>query len=117
MNLFISTLVLMLTVASWASAQNRNVNTLATLAGYTGADREKILFEGAKLEGKVVWYTSLSGGSYKALAEAFEAKYPGVGTEVYRGAGSDLATRMTQEAQARRNIVDVLRLPKTLLRL
>jgi iron(III) transport system substrate-binding protein len=108
MKLFISTVVLTLIVASWASAQNPNANTLATLAGYTGADREKILLEGAKLEGKVVWYTSLSGGSYKALAEAFEAKYPGVQTEVYRGAGSDLATRMTQEAQARRNIVDVL---------
>jgi hypothetical protein len=67
----------MLTAASWASAQKRNFNTPAALAGYTGADREKILFEGAKPEGKVVWYTSLSGGSYKALAEAFEAKYRG----------------------------------------
>jgi hypothetical protein len=108
MKLFIRTMVLMLTAASWASAQKRNFNTPAALAGYTGADREKILFEGAKSEGKIVWYTSLSGGSYKALAEAFEAKYPGVEIEVYRAAGSDLAVRMTQEAQARRNIVDAL---------
>ena len=107
MKLFIRTMLLMLSVASWASAQTRNFNTPA-LAGYTGADREKILFEGAKPEGKVVWYTSLSGGSYKALAEAFEAKYPGVEIEVYRAAGSDVAVRMIQEAQARRNIVDAL---------
>ena len=107
MKLFIRTMLLMLSVASWASAQTRNFNTPA-LAGYTGADREKLLFEGAKPEGKVVWYTSLSGGSYKALAEAFEAKYPGVEIEVYRAAGSDLVVRMTQEAQAKRNIVDAL---------
>ena len=108
MKLFIRTMALMLTAASWASAQTRNFNTPAALARYTGADREKILFDGAKPEGKVVWYTSLSGGSYKALAEAFESKYPGVEIEVYRAAGSDLAVRMTQEAQARRNIVDAL---------
>jgi hypothetical protein len=54
MNLFIRAMVLMLTAASWASAQTRNFNTPAALVGYTGADREKILFEGAKSEGKVV---------------------------------------------------------------
>ena len=108
MKLFIRVMVVMLATASWTSGQTRNFNTPAALAGNTGADREKILFEGAKSEGKVVWYTSLSGGSYKALAEAFEAKYPGVEIEVYRASGSDLAVRMTQEAQARRNIVDAL---------
>ena len=108
MKLFIGSVVLMLVVASAVSAQTGKFNSLSALAGYTGADREKVLFEGAKPEGKVVWYTSLSGGSYKALAEAFEAKYPGVVTEVYRAAGSDLAIRMTQEAQARRNIADVI---------
>ena len=101
-------MALWLATASWASAQNRNLNSLAELASYMGADREQVLFEGAKTESKVVWYTSLSGGSYKALAAAFEAKYPGVGVEVYRAPGSDLALRITEEAQARRNIVDTL---------
>lgn len=108
MNFFIGTVVLLLIAASAAFAQTGKLNSLSALAGYTGADREKVLFDGAKPEGKVVWYTSLSGGSYKALAEAIEAKYPGVVTEVYRAAGSDLAIRMTQEAQARRNIADVI---------
>ena len=100
--------LLVLIGASAASAQTGKLSSLSALAAYTGADREKVLFDGAKAEGKVVWYTSLSGGSYKALAEAFEARYPGVVTEVYRAAGSDLAIRMTQEAQARRNIADVI---------
>jgi len=95
-------------MTSWASAQNRNLKTLPELASYTGADREQILYEGARSEGKLVWYTSLSGGSYKALATAFEAKYPGVAVEIYRAPGSELALRMTEEAQARRNIVDSL---------
>jgi iron(III) transport system substrate-binding protein len=108
MKLLVSAIALLLSMTSWASAQNRNLKTLAELASYTGADREQILYEGAKSEGKVVWYTSLSGGSYKALATAFEAKYPGVAVEVYRAPGSELALRVTEEAQARRNIVDSL---------
>jgi hypothetical protein len=58
---FVRTMVLLLTTASWASAQSRSFNTLTELAAYMGADREKILLEGAKSEGKVVLYTSLSG--------------------------------------------------------
>ena len=77
MKFFTSSMALLLATVSWASAQSRSFNTLAELASYMGADREQVLFEGAKVEGKVVWYTSLSGGSYKALATAFEAKYPG----------------------------------------
>jgi len=44
------------------------------------------------------------GTGYKA----FEAKYPGVKVEVYRASGSELAVRMTEEARARRYIVDAL---------
>jgi len=108
LKLLTSVMALSLATVSWASAQSRNFNPVAELASYIGTDREQVLFEGAKAEGKVVWYTSLSGGSYKALAAAFEAKYPGVGVEVYRAPGSDLALRITEETQARRNIVDTL---------
>ena len=41
-------------------------------------DREQRLAAGAEAEGKVVWYTSLAGSSYKELAQGFEKKYPGV---------------------------------------
>src|SRR5438876_4862928 len=108
MKLLIASIAMSVAIASSASAQNRNPKTLSALASYMGGDREQILFEGAKSEGKVNWYTSLSGGSYKALATAFEAKYPGVAVEIYRAPGADLALRMTQEAQARRNIADAL---------
>jgi hypothetical protein len=58
-------------------AQARKPSSIEELAAYMGADREQLLYAGAKSEGKVVWYTSLAGGSYKALASAFEKKYPG----------------------------------------
>ncbi|MEA2658844.1 MAG: hypothetical protein QOF64_1440, partial [Candidatus Binatota bacterium] len=67
-------------------AQGKKPATLAELVAYTGADREQILAAGAKAEGKVVWYTSLAGSSYKELAQGFEKKYPGVKAEVYRAA-------------------------------
>ncbi len=44
----------------------------APAAEYSGADREQRLLAGAKSEGKVVWYTSLAGSSYKDLAKGFE---------------------------------------------
>jgi iron(III) transport system substrate-binding protein len=93
---------------SLAWAQARKPASLAELASYTGADREQLLYAGAKAEGKLMWYTSLAGGSYKALMTAFEAKYPGVKVEVYRAGGSDLYIRMTEEYKAGRNLVDTI---------
>ena len=94
--------------SSLAWGQGKKPETFRDLAAYLGPDREQILLAGAKSEGKVVWYTSLGGGSYKAIIDAFEAKYPGIKVEVYRATGSDLVTRITEEARARRNIADAL---------
>jgi hypothetical protein len=38
-------------------------------------------------KGKVIWYTSLAGSSYKELAQGFEKKY-GVKVDVYRAAAT-----------------------------
>ncbi len=89
-------------------AQPRKPLTISELVTYGGADREQMLFAGAKTEGKVTWYTSLAGDSYKAMVKAFEAKYPGVKVEVYRASGSELTTRMIEEGKAKRHIVDTV---------
>jgi iron(III) transport system substrate-binding protein len=80
----------------------------AEIAAYAGGDREQRLLAGAKSEGKVVWYTSLAGSSYKELAKGFESKYPGVKIEPYRGTSSDIMTKITAEAQARQIIADAI---------
>jgi len=89
-------------------AQPRKPATIAEIATYNGADRAELLYTGAKSEGKVTWYTSLAGDSYKAIARAFELKYPGVRLEAYRAGGTELIPRMGEEAKARRPVVDAL---------
>ena len=42
------------------------------MVSYTGADRQQIILDGAKAEGKLIWYTSLSG-NYKEIVEALRA--------------------------------------------
>jgi iron(III) transport system substrate-binding protein len=91
-----------------AWVQTRKPASLNELVSYMGADREQLLYAGAKAEGTLMWYTSLAGGSYKALVAAFEAKYPGVKLVVYRAGGADLFVRMTEEYKAGRNLVDAI---------
>lgn len=98
----------LLPFAADAGAQARKPSTIAELAVYRGADREALLYAGAKTEGRVVWYTSLAGDSYKELVKAFETKYPGVKVDSYRAQGADIVVRMEEEAKARRNIADTI---------
>jgi iron(III) transport system substrate-binding protein len=91
-----------------AWVQSRKPSSVAELANYLGADREKILYAGAKAEGKVVWYTSLAGGSYKEIVNVFEAKYPGVKVEAFRASGSELTVKLEEETKARRNVADAI---------
>lgn len=93
---------------AWGSAwsQAGKPTSVAELASYTGADRQQLLIEGAKREGKVVWYTTLI--AYKEIAKIFEAKYPGVKVEAYRTGSTDLTKRVLTEARARRHVVDIV---------
>ena len=105
-NLRLALLMVALTVSStWGQA--RKPKTLDELAAYTGPDRRQILLEGAKAEGKIVWYTSLSG-VYRELVDAFKKKYPDIAIDVYRGGSTDLAPRLLNEAQAGRFVADAL---------
>lgn len=98
---------LMLATASLSWAQARKPKTLDELTAYTGQDRQQILVEGARSEGKVVWYTSLAG-VYRDLVDAFKKKCPEVSVEAYRGGSTDLAPRLINEAQSGRNVADAL---------
>lgn len=102
---------MLLVILSWsvpAWAQTKKPMSAAELAAYNKPDREKILYEGAKKEGKVTWYTSLTGGPNTDIPKVFLSKYPGVAVEVYRSDSDGLMSRLMQEAQAKRHIVDTL---------
>ncbi len=96
--------------------QAKNAISLGDLAVYAGSDREQRLIAGAKAEGKVVWYTSLAGSSYKELAKAFETKYPGVKIEAYRATSGDLMTKLVAEAEAKRYLADTVETTLPVLR-
>jgi iron(III) transport system substrate-binding protein len=95
-------------IATPAWSQSGKPSTAAEMAAYTGQDRQRLLVEGAKREGKVVWYTTLAVVQNKQIAATFEGKYPGVKVEIYRTGSSALVQRVLNEAQARRHIVDAI---------
>lgn len=80
--------------------------TIQELAMYKGPDYEQMLLKGAKKEGKVVWYTSLSGKSYKTIKAKFAEKYPDVNIEVYRAGSKEIASKVLGEAKAKKYLVD-----------
>lgn len=102
-------LMILLAVFLWttsASAQIIKPMSIADLVAYNKPDREKMLYEGAKKEGKLMWYTSLTGGPNTEAPKVFETKYPGVQLEVYRGDSDAIIQRVLQESQAKRFLVD-----------
>jgi iron(III) transport system substrate-binding protein len=108
MKMFLYFALILLLSHSLAYSQTGKPTAVAELAAYNKPEREKILLEGATKEGKLLWYTSLTGGPNQELPKAFEAKYPGVKVEVYRASSEDLAARIIQEAEAKRHLVDII---------
>lgn len=96
-------------LAGPAQAQGKPT-TFEELSKYKGADRQQILLEGAKKEGKVVWYTTfVIQPLVEEIIKGFNAKYPDIKVEFYRAStDNDLAQRITTEFLARRYDVDVI---------
>ncbi len=80
--------------------------TVAEISLYQGADRERILIEGAKKEGQVVFYNSLT--TMDMVARAFEKKYPFVRVSSWRSDSTDLIKKITEEYASGRFLADVI---------
>jgi iron(III) transport system substrate-binding protein len=79
---------------------------VAQLALYQGADREKILIEGAKKEGAFMLYGSHTW--YRTVAKEFEKKYPFLKVSEFRTDGRNLIKRTLEEIKAGQYIADVI---------
>jgi iron(III) transport system substrate-binding protein len=110
MKLLHVTIVMLLALVDPGWGQTKRPKTQDELAVYSGPDRQQTLLEGAKAEGKIIWYTSLSG-NYKEIVEAFKKKYPEIAIDVYRAGSNDVAQRLVSEAQAGRFLADALEVP------
>src|SRR5262249_6358244 len=73
----------------------------------SGAARDQRLAEGARREGTLVVYASLATSESNPLTQAFEKK-TGVKVELWRSLSSQVMKRALNEANARRNAVDVV---------
>ena len=83
--------------------------TVEEVALLKSANREKLLVEGAKKEGKVVFYTGLIVDQVvRPVKAAFEKEYPFVQVDFFRGNAERLAQKMLAEYQAKRYDVDIV---------
>ncbi len=82
--------------------------SFAELATYRGADREKLILEGARKEGKLSWYTTFILHMSDALVEGFKKKYPFIAVDAYSGTEAAVSQRVITEYKAGRHDVDVL---------
>src|SRR5437763_11033305 len=81
--------------------------TIACLAMYAGPGRSERLIEGAKKEGSVTIYTSLTVDDMKVLGGAFEKKY-GIRLNLWRSSSEDILQRAVVEARGGRFDVDAI---------
>lgn len=102
---FVSLGVLLLGAPS-LGAQSKPLS-FAELALYKGADREKILLDGAKKEGQLTFYTSNTWVA-GPVSQEFEKKYPFIKANVWRSDSKSLLKRLTEEVSAGRFLADVV---------
>jgi len=90
---------------SSASAPTKDPRSALTpilnqVKGLKPAARERKLYQLARAEGTLEWYTSMSSPISEPVEKTFEAKYPGVQVNRYRASSEAITQRITQEARA-----------------
>lgn len=83
--------------------------TAEEVLNYKGADREKILLEGARAEGQLTVYSSLTiNQMMRPLADAFQKKYPFVKLNYWRAESANIFTKLSAESRAGNVVADVV---------
>ena len=83
--------------------------TVEQIALLKGQDRQKILVEGAKKEGKVIWYSTLIVDQLvRPVKAAFEKEYPFLQVEYFRGNTERVVQKAVSEYQAKHYDVDII---------
>lgn len=105
------TVTMMLPVYLWGGAMKPS--SMAELALYKGADRQRILEEGAKKEGKLTFYTGgvLTQGVRPAVA-AFEKKYPYIKVTIWNASADQTVPKVLEESKSKKNLVDAIEITK-----
>jgi iron(III) transport system substrate-binding protein len=80
--------------------------SIGELALYQGADREKLLIDGAKREGQFTLYTSHTW--FRTFVKEFEKKYPFVKASEWRNDSKNVIRKVFEEGKAGRVLADVV---------
>jgi iron(III) transport system substrate-binding protein len=102
----ITVLAVLLIVGSTVMAAGKP-KTVAEIALYQGPDREKVLIEGAKKEGKLIFYNTNTWMT-NVVSKEFEKKYPFIKVLAWRSGGRMLIRKVIEEYTAGRIHVDVM---------
>ncbi len=83
--------------------------TTEEILNYKGADRDKVLLEGARKEGEVIFYAAMIvNQALRPIADGFQKKYPGVKLNFWRGDAPEIIAKLTAEVRARNVVGDVI---------
>lgn len=83
-----------------------HAQSMADLAAYAGPDRTQRLIDGAKKEGALTIYSSMTVADMGAIIKAFQAKF-GITATHWRGSSEDVRNRAVREYAASRFDADV----------
>src|SRR5262245_48203739 len=92
-----------------APAQSATVDEVVkSVRSLAPAQRKAVLEEGARKEGEVIWYTSMSLTDFPKIVGAFEKAVPHVKVRTNRLSQSSVMPKIETEARAGRFAVDVV---------
>jgi iron(III) transport system substrate-binding protein len=80
----------------------------AAAASHAQTASQSALVEGAKKEGKLVWYTSMAVDTSKPLLDAFLKDYPFIQAELVRLGEEQLMTRILSEVRGGKWAFDIM---------
>ncbi len=102
-------LVFLLNLAPLSAAFAAPEDVWRALENLPIAEREKKLIEGARSEGELVWYTNSGVENATRYIQAFKKKYPFINANFWRSKTRQVTQRIVSEANAGRNLVDVIK--------
>ena len=102
-----SVLVVLLSAVASAALAVDPTPEVAAVAAYSGPDRTQRLIQGAKKEGELLVYSSITPNDQSKLADDFRKRY-GVTLRFWRGSQSNILSRVEGEARGGKYLFDAL---------
>lgn len=96
-------------IALWGSERPAAALTPEEVFTYSGADRQKVLEEGAKKEGAILWYTTMIlDQRARPIANVFMKKYPFINVQIVQIDSGPMIPRVLGEFNAKKFDLDIV---------